>query len=669
MDTLVRAVRRGLPRVAGGAPWPQVDAPEPAPRALGSVASLSSSTPDGVRSPSRGSFASGPEGSGAPAGAQPIGGEVPGPSGSSQSPDAPGVAGASVVNATAGAHDGNGSPVEAGAAKMTFAPAFARRGLPRAGGGEAWPAEGTPVPERFLRAVPAAAPAAAGAAAAVSGATAGSSETGATTPGLASAVAVSAEPGVDLATATTLTGAHTGERPVAASAAAQAFARRGLPRVAGGAPWPAEGTPVPERWLRAVPAGTSPDPLDGTATAGPNASAQARAGDTLSSGAPAERTTSAVSAAAGSTPAAGASAPTAAATTASVAAPTSSAAPIQAQPASRPAAQATTGASRPSAPTAGTPSSGIAKGKPAKAPAPLRGRYTTAGWIGRGLAALAGLLAVAGILVLAARGLTTFQGVRDFLERYPGEYHLPTSAPVGLPAWVGWQHFLNVFLMVLIVRSGLQVRHQKKPPAFFTPRGGGKKVSLNLWLHQSLDVLWMLNGVVFVVLLFATGQWMRVIPTSWEVVPNALSAALQYATLEWPVENGWVNYNALQQLAYGLTIFVAAPLAALSGWRMSALWPSKAAGLTRVYKVEWARAVHFPVMLYFVAFALVHVILVLSTGALRNLNHMYAAHDGTGWIGFLTFAGSLLVIAGAWFAARPMLLAPLASKFGSVSSR
>ncbi|MEU5849212.1 hypothetical protein [Saccharopolyspora shandongensis] len=47
----------------------------------------------------------------------------------------------------------------------------------------------------------------------------------------------------------------------------------------------------------------------------------------------------------------------------------------------------------------------------------------------------------------------------------------------------------------------------------------------------------------------------------WEVFPNALSAALQYASLDWPTENGWVHYNALQQLAYFTTVLVATPLA------------------------------------------------------------------------------------------------------------
>src|SRR5699024_643365 len=101
----------------------------------------------------------------------------------------------------------------------------------------------------------------------------------------------------------------------------------------------------------------------------------------------------------------------------------------------------------------------------------------------------------------------------------------------------------------------LQVRHQQKPPAFYTPKKGGKKVSINLWLHTSLDVLWLANGVIFVVLLFVSGHWARIVPTSWEVFPNALSAMLQYMTLEWPMEDAWVNYNSLQQLMYFIIVF------------------------------------------------------------------------------------------------------------------
>jgi thiosulfate reductase cytochrome b subunit len=301
--------------------------------------------------------------------------------------------------------------------------------------------------------------------------------------------------------------------------------------------------------------------------------------------------------------------------------------------------------------------------------AKLYGTRTATQWIRLGILSAVGAIAAAAILVLAARGVTTLPGVPQFLERYPGEYHLPETVEPGFPWWARWTHFLNIFLMVLIIRSGYQVRTQQKPPAYWTPKKGGKKISIDLWLHQGLDFIWLLNGLAFVVLLFTSGHWMRIVPSSWEVFPNALSAMLQYATLDWPVENGWVNYNSLQQIMYFLVVFVAAPLAAITGVRMSELWPKNAKALNKIYPVEVARALHFPTMLFFVFFIVVHVFLVFATGALRNLNHMYAGTDVVNWTGFFLFAASLLVIVGGWVAARPLVLAPIAKLFGQVSSR
>jgi len=312
-----------------------------------------------------------------------------------------------------------------------------------------------------------------------------------------------------------------------------------------------------------------------------------------------------------------------------------------------------------------------ARTRPAPRPEPARvGPFTKAQWAGAVFVGGLGLLFAAGMAVLAVRWLLSLDGMQDFLATYPGEYHLPEGAPVGFPAWLGWQHFFNVFLMVLIIRTGLTIRTEKRPSVFWAPRNKPKgKVSLTIWFHQSLDILWIVNGFIFVVLLFVTGQWMRIVPTSWEVFPNALSAALQYVSLDWPTENGWVNYNSLQQLAYFTTVFVAAPLAIITGVRMSGIWPKNAKALNKAYPVEWARKVHFPVMLYFVVFIIIHVILVFATGALRNLNHMYAATDADNWVGFWLFGLSLVVIAAAWVAARPLVLAPIARLFGTVSSR
>lgn len=284
------------------------------------------------------------------------------------------------------------------------------------------------------------------------------------------------------------------------------------------------------------------------------------------------------------------------------------------------------------------------------------------------------VLALAAVILLA-RWMRTLSPVQEFLTTYPGHVELPASAPTGLPAWLGWQHFLNMFFLVLIIRSGWLVRTTARPKEHWTrnnkglikTKGKPAKISLNLWFHLSMDALWVLNGIIFMVLLFASGHWMRIVPTSFSVFPNAVSSALQYASLNWPTENGWVNYNSLQVLAYFTIVFLAAPLALATGLRMSGAWPKNAEKLNKAYPMELARALHFPVMIFFVAFVVVHVALVFTTGALRNLNHMYAGHDGAGWTGFWIFAGSLAVIIAAWVLARPIFLRPLASLSGKVS--
>ena len=288
----------------------------------------------------------------------------------------------------------------------------------------------------------------------------------------------------------------------------------------------------------------------------------------------------------------------------------------------------------------------------------------------------AGVLVLAVAVVLLCRWWRNSEAGLAFLEQFPGAATTPSASPEGIPGWLGWQHFLNMFFMVLIVKTGLQVRREQRPAAHWTPNPNSffspkhataKKVSISQWLHQALDVLWMANGVVFVVLLFVTGHWMRIVPTGWEIFPNMLSAAIQYGSLNWPVEHSWVHYNALQMVAYFLTVFVAAPLAAISGVRFSTWWPDKKDKLNRIYPVEIARKVHFPVMIYFVLFTIVHVGLVFFTGVLRNLNHMYTSRDVVDWIGLLVFLGSLVLIVAAWFLSRPMFIAPIANLMGKVS--
>ncbi|NNC12057.1 cytochrome b/b6 domain-containing protein [Planctomonas sp. JC2975] len=629
-----RPIRRGLPRVHGGAPWPEA-ADVPVLRRVAGATPAAAAAAPGVVSDiadldTTGTDATGVEATDAVA-----------------SVEAPVPTEAAVASA---ATAGGAAPTGAVTGR---APSRVRRGLPRVRGGESWPSES------FAAAVLGAAPS--GTAAEVAGAASVARTAGAASApqaGTADATGADSVPAA-VSPAPAPTAAGPAPSSAAEPAAMPARFRRGLPRTHGGDPWP----PLPDAAALAaagaVAASVAAAPAATAIAATELVATEAAATEPAATEPPTEPAATAVTPSPETNPPVAPAAATAASVAAAVAPnEPSGSAPAAASPVAPTSAPATPAAQ----PT--TPAKPAAR--PAAEPKLYRG-LTLTQWVWRSVGVFVGAVVVVGILILAARGLFTFQIVRDFVKTYPGDYPLPKGAPVGFPGWLSWQHFLNAFFIVLIIRSGIQVRREQRPKASWTPRWNpGRKISLTLWLHQSLDLLWVINGVVFLVLLFSTGQWMRVIPTSWSVFPNAITAALNYASLQWPTDDGWVNYNSLQQLAYFVTIFIAAPLAAVTGLRMSGLWPKKAERLSKLYPVEVARAIHFPVMIYFVAFIVVHVALVFATGALRNLNHMYGGSDEVNWVGFWIFVASLVVMAAGWVAARPLVIAPIASLFGRV---
>jgi thiosulfate reductase cytochrome b subunit len=328
----------------------------------------------------------------------------------------------------------------------------------------------------------------------------------------------------------------------------------------------------------------------------------------------------------------------------------------------------TRGATESSAPEVATPAPAA---EPAPAPAPAAAPAPSHGSTRRrriALVVVAAVVVAAAIVLVDRWFLFSTDAGRAFLHRFPGTTPLPGWVPEGLPGWLGWQHFINAFFLVLLVKTGWLIHTTKRPAAMWAPKraASGRRISIELWTHLSLDALWLANGLIFVVLLFATAQWVRIVPYSWDVFPNAVSAGLQYVSLRWPTEDGWVAYNSLQVLTYFVTVFIAAPLAAATGIRLSPLWPKKATRLQAAFPIERARALHFPVMVYFVAFVIVHVVLVLSTGALRNLNHMFAANDGVDWWGFTVFLIAVAAIASGWMLVRPSVMKQAGALFGKI---
>ena len=296
------------------------------------------------------------------------------------------------------------------------------------------------------------------------------------------------------------------------------------------------------------------------------------------------------------------------------------------------------------------------------------------------------------VAVAVAKGLRDMPSVQRFIARYPGTVEPARSLRnEGLPLWVDVQHFCNLFLMIFIIRSGLQIladhprlywtRHSTPGKDWFRiqrpvpadPLWTAKQDSIGLarqvglpgirhsiglarWWHLGTDTLWLLNGIVFYVLLFVTPQWRRLVPTSWAVFPNALSVLIQYLSLRWPSDNGWVAYNGLQLIAYFITVFVAAPLALVTGLGMSPALSTRFRRISKLLSIQVARSVHFFVLVWFLFFIVIHVTFVFTTGLLPNLNHVYAARNNDSWVGFWIFCASMVVVVVAWVAATPFTL-------------
>jgi hypothetical protein len=170
------------------------------------------------------------------------------------------------------------------------------------------------------------------------------------------------------------------------------------------------------------------------------------------------------------------------------------------------------------------------------------------------------------------------------------------------------------------------------------------------------------------VLLFTTDQWHRLVPTTWAIFPNALSTALQYLSLRLPVDRSWTTYNSLQQLAYFLTVFVAAPLAVVTGLMQSPAIANRLGWFARILNRQAARTLHFGVLWWFLLFILVHVTLVFITGARQNLNYMFAGVNDSSWKGLLVFSLAMIVVIVAWSVASPFTIkhARLVQKVGQI---
>ena len=295
------------------------------------------------------------------------------------------------------------------------------------------------------------------------------------------------------------------------------------------------------------------------------------------------------------------------------------------------------------------------------------------------------------LAIAAAQSAREYPEVRAFIARYPGIAQSAPSVGSGFPWWLRLQHFLNMLFMMFIIRAGIQIladhprlywtrdctpgtdwfRFQRPVPAgrIWTAKddavtlpkwlgipGLRHSIGLARWWHFSVNLLWTVNGIAFYALLFSTDQWRRLVPLTWAVFPNSLSTAIQYASLNFPVDQGWTRYNGLQQLSYFITVFVAAPTSIATGLLQSPAISNRLGWGGRVLNRQLARSIHFISFSWFVLFILAHGTMVFVTGLRQNTNHMFAGVQSGAWAGLLPFAAAMLVVAAAWWRVSPFTI-------------
>lgn len=133
--------------------------------------------------------------------------------------------------------------------------------------------------------------------------------------------------------------------------------------------------------------------------------------------------------------------------------------------------------------------------------------------------------------------------------------------------------------------------------------------------HFFVVIGWILLGLSYYILLFATGQWHRYWPGSWSIFPEAWDDIVTYMTFNLPPLLPGEPLDAMQKLAYAGVVFGLAPFQILTGAAQSPAIEARFPSYVRMWGGrQWARSLHFLGLLAFVVFIVIHLSMVFFWG-------------------------------------------------------
>jgi thiosulfate reductase cytochrome b subunit len=163
-------------------------------------------------------------------------------------------------------------------------------------------------------------------------------------------------------------------------------------------------------------------------------------------------------------------------------------------------------------------------------------------------------------------------------------------------------------------------------PFIFGHSGWGRYLHfLAAWLCVAAGVLYLFVGV-------ATRHFGKeILPSradlSWTQLARVIA---DHARLRLSTHASLHSYNGLQRLTYALVVFVLGPVVLLSGLAFSPMLASVAPALVAVFGGQQsARTIHFFAAAAVVAFVLVHIVMVASTGFAARMRSMVLGDHGS----------------------------------------
>lgn len=258
---------------------------------------------------------------------------------------------------------------------------------------------------------------------------------------------------------------------------------------------------------------------------------------------------------------------------------------------------------------------------------------------------------------------------------------------LGFPLGVRIAHWFNLLLLTLLVRSGLAIlashpklywnihawpgsewlRFTRKPQpddrmwcssdeeAAWPGRlslPSGDSLGLGRYWHFTSALAWLLCGGCYLSAIFASDEWRRLVPTSWEIFPCAWRTLTAYLRLEAPEPHPPFNYdaslpfNGLQQLAYFGVVYLLAPFQIVTGLAQSPSLLGRFSWFEKLFgNRQAARSLHFLGLLAFAGFLAIHLVMVFWHGFAAEMDKMVLGrtHSEGSWLGV---GAGLAILAG-----------------------